>query len=232
MNNQALTLDAWLSSIMNLSAFRLEPTMLESFVKPDHPSFVYTKVTPKNIEIISKLEAIGFKLVDTNLQFEKPANITNQTKNVSATTVRFAQTSDQDAVAELSRNSFSFSRFHLDPKINIEVANKVKSEWARNFFLSKRGQYMLVAENSSGIVGFLQLLAPKPDQLIIDLIAVAETARGQGLAGAMISFAESNISDIKSIVVGTQVANTSSVRLYENLGFRLINAGYILHWHS
>jgi hypothetical protein len=34
------------------------------------------------------------------------------------------------------------------------------------------------------------------------------------------------------MIVGTQAANPDSLRLYENLGFRVSGASYVLHLHS
>ena len=68
---------------------------------------------------------------------------------------------------------------------------------------------------------------------MIDLIAVDEKFRNQGVAEAMIHHLfQTAKNSVQTILVGTQVANIPSVRLYEKLGFRLIASQYVLHMHK
>ena len=69
------------------------------------------------------------------------------------------------------------------------VANKIKEEWVGNFFLGKRGKWMIVVEENSKVVGFLQLLEKNKKTIVIDLIAIEEKKRGKGLAKEMIAYA-------------------------------------------
>lgn len=72
--------------------------------------------------------------------------------------------------------------------------------------------------------------------LVIDLIAVAPQVARQGLAQEMIAFIAANGTGDghrpSGLRVGTQAANTPSVRLYESLGFRLVKAQFVLHHHG
>ena len=90
---------------------------------------------------------------------------------------------------------------------------------------------MVVAQLDSKIVGFLQLLYAEGD-LVIDLIAVDARFRRMGIAGDMINFAQSTIKGFQRVVVGTQLANVPSIRLYESMGFRAAGSKYIFHFHS
>ena len=91
---------------------------------------------------------------------------------------------------------------------------------------------MVVARCDNVPAGFLQLLRSAADDMVIDLIAVDAAYRGRGLARAMIGFASAKCNCAGSVVVGTQVANIPSVRLYETLGFRLTAAQYVFHHHG
>ena len=81
------------------------------------------------------------------------------------------------------------------------------------------------------IVGFTLLLVPTDSEVVIDLIAVDDAYRRRGIAAEMIAFVESQFAPAQ-LVVGTQVANLPSVRLYEKLGFRLAGAQYVFHFHN
>ena len=91
---------------------------------------------------------------------------------------------------------------------------------------------MVVVEENSKIVGFLQLIEKNKNNIVIDLIAIDEKNRGKGLAQEMISFAGVNCIDGEGVIeVGTQIANKSSINLYSKLGFNVNTAFYVLHLH-
>jgi len=136
------------------------------------------------------------------------------------------------AVGGIAERSFVHDRFHRDPAIPLAAANAVKRSWALNYFAGKRGDWMVVVCRDGRPVGFLQLLRSQTDDLVIDLIAVDRDYRRGGIARAMIAFAVANCRGDGRLVVGTQVANVASVRLYENIGFRLDAAHYVLHHHG
>ena len=144
--------------------------------------------------------------------------------------MRPARNDDADAVVRVAGAGFSKSRFHADPQIDRVIANRIKADWAGNFFAGKRGDWMVVAEREGQIAGFLQLLG-RDGHLVIDLIAVDSAARGKRLATNMIEHASASLMPGAPMRVGTQLANTASVRLYESLGFRLVRAEHVLHCH-
>jgi len=88
-----------------------------------------------------------------------------------------------------------------------------------------------VAEEQHRIVGFLQVLS-RAETLVIDLIAVHPRHRRQGCAAAMIACAQLQFSKLTAIRVGTQAANIPAMRMYERLGFRLIAAHQVFHYHG
>jgi len=48
----------------------------------------------------------------------------------------------------------------------------------------------------------------------------------------MITFGERNCDNMNRVKVGTQLANIPSVRMYEKLGFRKLEAYNVFHYHS
>jgi ribosomal protein S18 acetylase RimI-like enzyme len=227
--------DNWLSGRLEKQAFRLDVPaggILAAELRPtlasiNAPCFVYCKVPAAQMRTAHALEGNGFRLVDTLLTLERPMS-PPVPGNGNA---RLSEPEDRLSVTQVARESFSFSRFHADPKIEREVANQIKADWAGNFFSGQRGDAMIVAEAQHRIVGFLQLLIPA-QTLIIDLIAVHPSHRRQGYAAAMIACAQRHFSNLAAIRVGTQAANIPAVRMYERLGFRLMAAHYVLHYHG
>jgi ribosomal protein S18 acetylase RimI-like enzyme len=214
--------DTWFEKVSwnrqgELDAFR---ELLDSKV------FIYTKVDSKSTGLSAFLEEVGFRLVDTNVSFEKITGKRVEIKNH----IRPAKPEDREQVTQLAGRNFIFSRFHLDPEVSQDVADRIKFDWVGNYFNGKRGDELLVAETDGTISGFVLLLY-RGDEAIIDLIAVDSNFRRQGISSDLISYIETVRPEAKKIIVGTQVANIPSVRMYEKSGFRLTASKYIFHYH-
>jgi len=190
--------------------------------------FLYSKVSCDDPQGVGFLQDNGFYLVDTNVVFEK--KILPSHNVASFYKSRFAVSDDEEAVARIAERAFTLSRFHRDANISDDTANRIKAEWAKNYFRGSRGDFMVVAEHGKAMTGFLQLIKGNDKQLVIDLIAVDKAHREQGTARDMIAYAESRCGDFRTIRVGTQLANATSMRFYENMGFRYLTSQYVFHY--
>ncbi|WP_119168013.1 GNAT family N-acetyltransferase [Algihabitans albus] len=229
---EVLTPDPWLQRLLDRPCFALARTWtLESLLAelPRGRCFVSAKVPVAPLDASLALQGLGFRVVDTALTFEATGMTATDDRRV-----RVAQPEDRQAVGAIAAGNFSSSRFHLDPSISNAAADRIKAAWAENYFTGRRGDLMLVAQDKGEVVGFLQALRSENDLLVIDLIAVAQTATRQGLACAMIGklAAEEAGRQALRLRVGTQAANLPSCRLYESLGFRLAEAKTVLHFHG
>jgi GNAT superfamily N-acetyltransferase len=223
--------DEWLSALLQKPAFRLEGNVCAFSVhqRPKGDAFVGAKVSVEDVKGFLHLQSLGFRVMDTNLQFERPSAPLQD----STTNTRFALQKDSDAIRKLAREEFLHNRFHRDPEIDDTIALRIKEEWAANYFAGKRGKWMVVVEDHLGVGGFLQLLHDEENNvLIIDLIAVAGHYRGKGYARSMVTFASYEcLGRPVPMKVGTQISNSASISLYTGLGFRLASATYLLHLH-
>lgn len=232
-----ITEDQWLSQIMGKPVYRVmaDNTLGENegAIKDLQPGnvFLYAKVPVQDVTNIERLEKLQFHLVDTNVVLDKKA--TQDRKPSGKTIVRLAESKDEQQAVELGRRSFAFTRFHQDPAIPKEKADEIKAEWVRNYFKGTRGSHMIVAEKDNQIVGFLLMIFSEGNfELIIDLVAVDPDFQHQGIATDMIIFAENMIENVKSVKVGTQIANIPSLKLYGKLGFKVCHSAYVFHFHS
>lgn len=193
--------------------------------------FVTAKIPIGEIAVVHALEELGFHVVDVALTFR-----CNRLENMQSGAARFVKPEDRDRIVDIARNAFTYSRFHLDPMIPDVIADRIKAEWAGNYFAGQRGDAMVTVEADGRVAGFLQLLKGQEDDVVVDLIAVEPMYARRGLARAMIGFAANHgIGDgvrPASMVVGTQAANTPSVNLYEASGFRLSASVFVLHHHG
>lgn len=230
--------DAWLGGVMSRKAYRVSGTVEEDGEShaqrvvhqiTDEPGFSYARVPTHHVRTSRLLERGGFHVVDTGITLETRRLPEGRENGGRA---RLARAEDRATVEKIAASSFIYSRFHLDPDIPKRLADEIKTQWVGNYFLGQRGDYMVVAERSGQVAGFLQLLTTTGNVLVIDLIAVEQNHRGQGLAEEMIRYAVSACGNPTALRAGTQSANTMSLSLYEKLGFRIVSASYVLHHHG
>lgn len=226
--------DDWLTSILGKDVFQIDSDLIVNLKSTDLPgsqSLVIAKMPTYAIKECRSLQRLNFYLVDTNVQLQR--SVVANENFFRGEGIRFAECSDEQQISKIAGSSFIYDRFHADPSIPDESAEKIKSEWARNFFRGHRGEWMIVAENDGVITGFLQILkAVADDSITIDLIAVHGDQRQRGVAAKMIQFAIENCGmSGGSIKVGTQLSNTPSLSLYIKMGFQITSAQYIFHLH-
>lgn len=230
--------DSWLATIMAREVHRVtgvwevrqeHHTLREIRQLLSRPGFVFARIATHEVGTSHRLEECGFRLVDTALTLEAqlPASV-----ETAGRRVRFAVSADEAAVFDIARQSFRYSRFHLDPEIPRSLADEVKAQWAKNFFSRQRGDYMVIAEHDGLVVGFLQAISAADRVLCIDLIAVHPDHRGLGLAAEMIRFAFRECGRPCAIRVSTQSANIPSLMLYHKLGFRVAASHHVFHSHG
>jgi ribosomal protein S18 acetylase RimI-like enzyme len=226
--------DAWLSGLLGKPAYRVAgaPKALNQFELPASSAFVEAKVDVADVDTLLHLQDLGFRVIDCNLTMERSAaEVSKIGQPIEG--VRFASVADECGVRGLASDAFEQNRFHRDPQIPNAVASRIKEQWAGNYFCGKRGDWMVVAEDANGIGGFLQLLHTDNGTVVIDLIAVASRCRRRGLARAMTDFAYQCCLDrAADMRVGTQIGNSSSIALYQSMGFRVCRAAYLLHRHT
>ena len=225
-----IILDNWLSKLINKPTYSLQKFNLSLTQKelPKGKVLIWSKIPVDDIERLICLLRLGFYVVDTNIQFSLSKKLSLK-NNLN---IRFAQSSDKTQVKAIAKNAFHHSRFYKDINITNKIACKIKEEWVSNFFLGKRGEWMVVIEENNKIKGFLQLINKNKNTIVIDLIAIDKKSRGKGLAKEMISYAFKNcLKKNGTIEPGTQIANTPSIKLYSKLGFNMNSASYVLHKH-
>ncbi len=235
MPGECLHPDPWLSRVMERSVYRLDledraaaGRALDRLEGDRRPCFVYCRLPCQRVADAWWLEGHGFRLVDTTITFAAP--LRRGEALVSGLEIRPARPQDRTQVGDVAASSFRYSRFHADPRIAPELADRIKRRWSENFFSSTRGDLMVVAADRGRVVGY-NLLLCRGEDLVIDLIAVAEAWRGRGVARDLIAFAQDQAPGATRLVVGTQLANRPSLALYQGMGMKLVEAAYVYHLH-
>lgn len=230
--------DDWMSGFLGKPSFHLRyesPLSIHELNKKlddlSLPFFADAKASVNDFTSIHALEATGFRLIDTNLQFSAETDRIPYIPAPPSYTIRWAVPDDEPAVGDLGGRCIERSRFHLDPQIPNEIANALKADWVRNFFRGERGDRLALAFSDGRPVGFLQIFL-KEKIWVIDLIGLLPEFRGSGAGSALVSFAARELEGRNLALVGTQAVNDGSVRFYEKLGFRYQRAHYVFHLHK
>lgn len=218
--------DAWLSQALGVPAFAVRlPLLRDELARLPDGTFCFAKVAEGDA---ASLKSAGFRLVDTQVTLERGADPVPAAPRIE---VRRAEPHDRSAVLDIAGSCFRFSRFHQDPRIGLKSAHAIKRAWAANCLEGKRGEEVLVALQQDRPAGFLAVLLAQ-DAAIIDLIGVATQSQRRGIGAALVdAFIARWRGRAARLRVGTQAANTASLRLYESRGFRETARTGVWHAH-
>jgi dTDP-4-amino-4,6-dideoxy-D-galactose acyltransferase len=129
--------------------------------------------------------------------------------------------SDLDALRQIARGSYHDSRFYHDGRLPRAKCDELFDLWTTQA-CQRHPDHVLVAREDDTPVGYVTCKTdPTSREATIDLIGVAESARGRGvgkrLVDAALGWAALRGATTMSVV--TQTRNTAAIRLYERRGF-------------
>ena len=139
--------------------------------------------------------------------------------------LRPATEADLPALEEIAARSFTESRFYRDPNLRHDLAESLFRTWIRKS-VNGWAQSVLVCDEN----GFVTCRDGK-----IDLLAVAESARGKGI-GALLTNGAKNwfaTHGIRRVSVLARAKNDSAIRLYQRCGFVPARSEVLFHkWYK
>lgn len=163
-------------------------------------------------------EGVGFTPVDTRVTLERPGGPpAAESRPVDGLEIRPAEARDEAALAGLARQAHTDTRFFFDPHFSSTRAAELYAAWVRRG-LAEDPFRVFLAERDGSPVGYVLV---KTDPLEIDLIAVEQAARGDGIGSALVAEAI-GVSPNGTVRVVTQARNVAALRLYESFGFRVV----------
>lgn len=179
---------------------------------------------------------IGLKskafLADVNVQFEKTVITSKKEELKDDVTVSNNLVYNQ-VIVDIAKNSFNYSRFFNDPKLDFEKKKAIYSEWVTSSF-NQENKYFVISKENANIRGFI-LFSLSDGRCTIELISVEKRYQGQRIGKSMISALESFVIDkgIDIIKVGTQMNNYSALNFYISMQFKFVSCGSIHHlWND
>ena len=232
--------DEWLTAVSNIPSYRVSDIFVGQLY-PDPgkwPAGFYScRLATSNIAAAKWLAQWGFYIVDTAITLEREPfqPVTGGTvhrfhsKHGISIRVRDVQPQDYRPLLDIAEESFSCSRFALDPHIPRQTVSDIKRAWLGSYFSNGRGERVLVVASGNEAAGFLAVLQ-QPDAMVIDLIGVKAGERQQGIGRALTRHFCA-LYQKQTVRVGTQAANIPSLRLYYSLGFVPTKTEFVLHAH-
>lgn len=190
----------------------------------------FNNINENNIWIGNKTNAF---LTDVNVQFQKENTKVPNATDESTTIYNSYQRNEQ--ILNLAKKSFIYSRFFNDPFLNSKEAKEIYYQWTANSF-EKTNKFFVVTKRNNNIAGYIIFsINEDSDRATIELIAVDENTRGQGVGRALISKLEAYLyeKEIFNLHVGTQIDNINAFNFYLNNKYNIANFNSVFHmWNK
>jgi GNAT superfamily N-acetyltransferase len=179
---------------------------------------LYVVVPGAKAEPVAAAIRVGGALTALRFEFER----TGESVAAQPVTVRRATAEDAAQVADLAARLAPTSRFAQDERFRRERVEEMYRIWALNDL--RDGKVLVDVTGGRGMVA----LSRRPPGYSVDLVFVADGARGTGLGRDLLEAAAAEANG-SQLTVATDARNVLAVRLYEASGFRARALDAVLH---
>lgn len=175
------------------------------------------------------LEDLGFRFVEMILHpsLEMHNTINTSDNEIAALPVR---DEELDSIAEIARNAFQNERFHVDHRIDSEVANQRYANWVINAH-NDPSQKLIKLVKQGVTIGFF-IYAEQAQKIDWLLTAIAPHMQGKGLGfkawQRMLAFHQQ--AGFNHVITSITVKNVAVMNLYRKLGFSFSEPEMTFHW--
>ncbi|MGC9203265.1 MAG: GNAT family N-acetyltransferase, partial [Thermoproteota archaeon] len=196
---------------------------------------IFLRHTLSDYKTIIALSKAGWTLADVLLTFHRSLeNLPSLSSRGDLLRIREACIDDSNTIGNLARISFRISHFHTDPDLPHALSDELYAKWSISS-LNDPSSKVFIAEESNATCGFItcsiKSLIDKVRYGVIDLIAVDQNKQRRGIGKFLLTKALEWFSlQVSSVYVGTQATNTPAVRLYESMGFKLVDSEITFHF--
>jgi dTDP-4-amino-4,6-dideoxy-D-galactose acyltransferase len=180
------------------------------------------------------LESYGFVTLDCVVTLSmKSTGVPPIVSNNAQFNIREACDSDLRSLKKLAYSSYTFDRFHTDPIISHELADKLHAVWTENCLKGDTADMVLVAEQDGVILGYIACKVNKGAREFLNvgignivLIATSKEYQRKGIAQALIhkSLGWMKSKNIDLLEVATQIQNVPALWLYQKMGFKIVSS--------
>mgnify|MGYP001078327869 CR=1 FL=1 len=148
---------------------------------------------------------------------------------------RIAEVKDAVSAASLASRCFrGLTRFYRDPGLSNSRCDELYRIWAEKD-IGNEGNSSMICTFEGRTAGFCTAVNTGNGNSKIGLIGVDPEFRGHGVGQALLNCTAGTLrkKGIERLVAVTQMSSIGAVRMYERAGFRIRDAGIVVHlWHN
>ena len=190
--------------------------------------YLTCRVPAEDLAAANVLEHHGFEMLSGMFSFQFNWSLSSLPPR-DTSRVTPCHSNEVSSLAAIAKQAFVHDRLHQDHKLSDELCNSFHEKWVTNCCLSDLADVVLVSRQGGDPSGFIACrLVGKINGVRfgeIVLIAVAPGLHGRGIGGSLIHAALEwfqRRTDI--VIVRTESTNHSSVKMYLNAGFLLVES--------
>lgn len=176
------------------------------------------------------LEQNGFRFIEMVLH-PQIAALGEKIIDDQGLSVSTADIGDLQTLVGIAESAFGCERYHVDPRVDSEMANRRYGNWVKSAFVHPR-QVVLKVEDNDQVVALFVVETIAPGYVYWHLTAVAPGFQGRGLGlrawRAMLNYHQKQ----EALVVRTTISarNVRVLNLYSRLGFSFLPPEMTFHW--
>lgn len=228
----------WDSHYFGLSTARLDFTpdaRLLTLPQLEQYALVQAKVPAQRLDLIDGLSALGFSLVEGEVDLSLRIGIENAyitcSNNSSENVLIPAEQRDIPMLKEVAAKIFSLSRFRA-PWYQSQDSGRFYATWVEKAVLGTFDHQCLLVNGDNGQpAGFVTLRDLGNSEVRMGLLAVFPGNTGRGIGSKLMSVAQQwcQHHQIQRLRIATQTSNIAALRLYTRSGAFIENTAYWLY---
>ena len=202
--------------------------------KAEGECLLVTKVPTRDVAMGRVLAENGFYVVEAMLDITLPlARLTPSTAVARGAALRPATTDDLEAILDIAGSAFHDDRFHLDPTLPPEKADRRYRGWVERGFASGEPVFVYEDTRRGRILGFYHIRELPNAAVDLSLAAVHPSCQGSGIGALMYQamLEECRQRGYQTAVTRIAINNLPVANLFFRLGFTIREAVLTFHWH-
>jgi RimJ/RimL family protein N-acetyltransferase len=204
-----------------------------SGVDPSSACLVCAKVDQAAVSLAVALAAHGFYPVETVLELEGSVGGVSPEEGSSGSPahLRPAVEADLPALRSIAGSAFWSDRFHLDPNLSDEAADRRYVGWVDEAWKAGEPLFAYMREDDGAVIGFYHIRPVSSDAADLMLMALDPSVIGLGLGTRLYrsGLGECARMGLTNATTRVSACNLASLNIFLRLGFTVRSARTALH---
>lgn len=218
--------------VAHITDSQMDPTEVMSQASHDGVNLLIVRTSVTDLSQVHAYEKCGFELMDSLVYYTGPTRTTPLV--LDGFRIRDATSNDATQIASIATSAFTnyMGHYHVDPRIDSNLATDGYADWARRLVRSDHAHdRTFVALDENRRVGFLSMTTMDSDVAEIILNAVHPSYQGQGIYSALLSHATTHAAELgsKQVTISTQLTNYRVQKVWSKFGMWLDSAFFTFH---